>query len=142
MIKSEYPDYKDKTIHNAVYQLLRTLRESPIGSDLEQYQESGKDTAVRKDYSDPSLEATAYSLYKYGNVTETQFFRVSDLYKTDEEYGIAKEFSISKTELLKKLRALSSDKNRVLIAELNMGLDHITLKENLDAVSVLRILSN
>ena len=51
------------------------------------------------------------------------------------------EFGITKTDLIKKLRALSSDANRVLIAELNMGLDHITLRKDLTPMSVLEILT-
>ena len=42
---------------------------------------------------------------------------------------------------MKKLRALSSANNRVLIAELNMGLDHITLRDDLDPLKVLELLA-
>lgn len=141
MLQSEFPVYKDKTVHNAVYQLLRTLRESPIGSELEQYEETDKDKAIRRGFSDLSPEAIAYSLYRYGKEKEISFFRVSELYNPDEENGVANEFGLPKVDLIKKLRSLSSDKNRVLIAELNMGLDHITLREDLDAVKALRILT-
>lgn len=37
-------------------------------------------------------------------------FRVSDLYRSDESYGIYKEFGISKNDLMKSLRYLSSEK--------------------------------
>lgn len=141
MLQTEFPVYKDKTVHNAVYQLLRTLRESPVGSELEQYEETDKDKAVRRSFSDLSPEAIAYSLYRYGKEKEIAFFRVSELYNPDEENGVANEFVLPKADLIKKLRSLSSDKNRVLIAELNMGLDHITLREDLDAVKALRILT-
>ena len=67
-------------------------------------------------------------------------FRVSDLYRSDESYGIYKEFGISKNDLMKSLRYLSSEKNRVLIAELNMGMDHITLREDLTSIAVLKAL--
>ena len=66
--------------------------------------------------------------------------RVSDLYRSEEEYGVYKEFGISKAELLKKLRFLSSGKNRVLVAELSMGLDHITLRDDLDQMTSLKLL--
>ena len=46
-----------------------------------------------------------------------------------------------KNELLKKLRVLHTDPNRVLTAELNMGLDHITLRKDLNAISVLELLT-
>ena len=64
--------------------------------------------------------------------------RVSDLYRPEEENGVYKEFGISKAELQKKLRFLSSDKNRVLVAELSMGLDHITLREDLTPLTALK----
>lgn len=66
--------------------------------------------------------------------------RVSDLYRIEEEYGLYREFGINKTELQKKLRYLSSDKNRVLVAELAMGLDHITLRDDLDDITALKTL--
>lgn len=140
LLQSEFPTYKDKTVHNAVYQLIRTLRESPIGSDLGQYEEN-ENTATRLGYSDLSIEALAYSLYRYGASKEITTFRVSEIYSPNEESGIAREFGIPKSDLLKKLRSLSAEPHRVIIAELNMGLDHITLREDLNAVSVLKILS-
>ena len=42
---------------------------------------------------------------------------------------------------MKKLRYLSSEANRVIIAELNMGLDHITLRKDLNSISVLEELT-
>ena len=64
-------------------------------------------------------------------------FRVSDLYRPEENRGLYKEFGISKNNLLKSLRYLSTEKNRILVAELNMGLDHITLREDLTAIAAL-----
>ena len=44
--------------------------------------------------------------------------------------------------ILKKLRTLSTDVNRVLIAELNMGLDHIqTMRDDLTPEEVLALLA-
>ena len=66
--------------------------------------------------------------------------RVSDLYRREEMGGIYREFGISQNELLKSLRFLSTEKNRVLIAELTMGLDHITLRDDLTPITVLETL--
>ena len=96
---------------------------------------------MRRSYNDLSVEATAYSIYKFAVAKEADMIRVSDLYKTEETYGVYREFGISKNELLKKLRSLHSDSSRVLTAELNMGLDHITLRKDLDPVSVLELLT-
>ena len=65
-------------------------------------------------------------------------FRVSDLYRLEEEKGAYRQFGLSKNELLKSLRSLSSDADRVLIAELTMGLDHVTLREDLTPLSALK----
>ena len=40
----------------------------------------------------------------------------------------------------KVLRTLNSTSNRVLVAELNMGLDNITLREDLTSISVIEAL--
>lgn len=140
MIQTEFPQYKDKTVHNAVYQLLRTLRESPIGEELEQYEES-KNSGKRPGYNDVSPEAVAYSMYKFGREKGITTFRLSDIYSLEEEKGVAREFGISKNELKKKLNVLTSDKNQVLIAELNMGLDHITLREDLNPLQALKLMT-
>ena len=57
--------------------------------------------------------------------------RVSDFYNTETEDGPYRQFGISHMALVKNLRYLSSEKNRVLVAELNMGLDHIKLEDGL-----------
>ena len=98
----------------------------------------GKEGLKRDAYDDISIEAVAYSIYRFGRHHEISMMRVSDFYKESEEHGVYKEFRTSKMDFLKKLRALSSDANRVLIAELNMGLDSITLREDLNPIDVLK----
>lgn len=141
MIQAEFPAYKKVTIHNAVYQLMRTLRESPIGKRLGQYEAINNTTARRTGYQDLSLKALTYSLYRFADARGLNFFRVTNLYDADAETGVAKEFGIAKNELLKKLRTLHADYSRILTAELNMGLDHITLNKDLNALSALELLS-
>ena len=63
-IHEQFPAYKEKTVHNAVYQLRRTLKESPIGSILQQYSEIDKESFCRESYDDLSREAIAYSIFK------------------------------------------------------------------------------
>ena len=143
MFKDEYASYKDVTVHNAIYQLLRTLRESPIGEEMEQlHPVDAKETQyVRKPYDDLSPEAVAYSIYKYAYSKDVDMIRVSDLFNPEESMGIVREFGISKNELLKKFRSLHSDTDRVITAELAMGLDHITLKHGFTPIRVLEILT-
>ena len=89
-----------------------------------------------------SREALAYSLFKYSEKKETRSFRLSDLYSPDNDAGVFKEFGTSKNAVEKLLRSLNSDTNRVLNADLNMGLDHISLYENMSSLKVLSLLTN
>lgn len=128
------------TLNNAIGALMDMFKNSPVGDDLVQGEEFDK-KRIRRSYDDLSLEALAYSLYLYAEKNGSKEFRVSDLYNPDGYKSAPLEFGISRNSLLKKLRSLSSDANRVLLAELNMGLDHITLKEDLDSISVLNLLT-
>ena len=134
--------FKETTITYAVQALMQTFKYSPIGEDLSQFvsQDTKGTLFQRIPYNGLSSEAVAYSLYKYANQKDLKMLRVSDLYRPDEECGLYKEFGINESELKKKLRFLSSDRNRVLVAELNMGLDHITLRDDLDQLSALKSL--
>lgn len=140
MIRSQFEEYKEKTVHNAVYQLMRTLKESPIGCDLNQLDPVSKEDFRRGGYEDISEIAVAYSLYKFSEVTGITNLRVSDFYDEETQHGPYKEFGISRATFEKALRTLNSQNNRVLIAELNMGLQHITLREDLTSLAVLKAL--
>jgi len=141
LVKNDYSSNSPTTIKNIVYALFRTFKESPIGAmglliekDKLQYQ--------KVPYDNLSREAVAYSLYKYSEAKGLKSFRVADLYISDNKQGVFREFGISKNELEKHLRSLNSDKNRILVAELNMGLDHITLREDLTSLKILSMFSN
>ena len=79
-----------------------------------------------------------YSLYKYAETRKINSLRIFDLFKEDATAGISKEFRTSKKVFEGLLRSLNSDMNRVIIAELNMGLDNITLRDDLNAISALK----
>lgn len=132
-------EFKETTITYAVQALVQTFKYSPIGEDFVQYKCLDKKGTrfTRGAYCDLSPEAIAYSLYKYGADKNLSIIRVSDLYRTDAQNGVFKEFGLRRTELEKALRFLSSDTDRVLIAELNMGLEHITLRDDLTPYSAL-----
>ena len=82
--------------------------------------------------------AVAYSLYKYAESKGIRTFRVADLYSDTNESGIVKEFGINKNDFVGILRSLNSDANRLIVAELNMGLDSITLREDIHPIDVLK----
>lgn len=138
-LSEQFPTYKEKTIGNALYQLRRLLRESPIGSRMNQYQVVNKEEAYREADDSISDEAVVYSIYKFARTIGTQTLRVADVYNAAAEHGVYKEFGLSEAEFEKRLRQLSNNSNRILLAELNMGLDHITLREDLDALGALKL---
>lgn len=125
------------TVENAASAFIDMAKKSSIGEELCQGVIQGKDL-VREAYDDLSIEAVAYSIYRFAREHELNMIRVSDLYNPEEEHGVVKEFCISKDSLMRKLRTLSSETNRVLVAELTMGLDHITLREDLSEIQVLQ----
>lgn len=138
IIRSQYDVYKDKTIHNAVYQLMRTLKESLIGEEFQQLYLMPNNEIRRGEYIDINEISVAYSIYKFSEKIGTKNLRISDFYESETENGPYKEFGISRTTLEKSLRTLNSLSNRVLIAELNMGLQHLTLRDDLSSISVLK----
>ena len=130
------------TVENAASAFIDMAKKSPIGDEMCQGRIAGKEGFLRESYDDLSIEAVAYSIYRYSRSKEINMLRVSDLYSPETEHGVYKEFRITKSELLKKLRTLSTDVNRVLIAELNMGLDHIqTMRDDLTPEEVLTLLA-
>lgn len=134
MVKIDYPDNSDTTIKNIVYALTRTFNESPIGCELNQYCTEGK-KFIRRPADDLSIEAFAYSLYRYAEYRGTNEFRVSSI-MTDNKKGPKKEFGVERSTMIKMLKTLHL--NGILLAELNMGLDNITLKLNKSAADILK----
>ncbi len=131
--------FSASTIKYALQALLQVFKYTPIGSDFEQLvpQDSKNSIFIRSPYDDISLEGTAYAIYKYTSIKGVDMCRVSDFYKVDECQGIYKQFGISKKELEKKLRSISSEPNHVLTADLNMGLDHISLTKGINIIQML-----
>ena len=128
------------TLSGACLAICDMLVKSPIGEDLMQGESEGKEK-VRHSFDDLSAEAIAYSLYKHSQISEMSELRVSDFYSPDSIDGPFRQFGLSKQNFLKNLRYLASQGDRILVAELNMGLDHITLDSNLTAIEALRKLA-
>lgn len=139
LVGNDYTDSGKKTIHNVVYAFLRTLKESPLG-EFGLYSSVNKNTFQKKPFTYIERAALAYSLYRYSEAKKNRSLKVSDLYNSDTLIGAYKEFGITKSEMVNLLRSLNSDSNRVLIAELNMGLESVTLREELTALDCLNLL--
>lgn len=133
-LDEDFQDLKASTIHNGCYEVARTLRESPIGSLLHQCDEEkakGGWVGVRNVCNSVSHEAVAFSVFKYCKEHGINSVRVSDFYRPDETQGPFREFGIGRAYLENALRSLSSRAGRVLIAELNMGLEHVQIYDNM-----------
>ena len=118
--------------------LYNTFATTPIGRDFMQKQDLSKTEAIRGKFEELSDEAALYSLYKFAQVKGLYSLRVTDLYEHADTCGIVAEFGISRSEFEKILRTLNSANNRLLVSELNMGLDHITLRDDLNPISILK----
>ena len=94
----------------------------------------------RKHYSEATKAGVAYNLYKYSEKKGVLSLKVSDFYNDGCENGPFKALGLSKNFFISILKSLNSFDNRVLIAELNMGLDSITLREDLTPLSCLNSL--
>ncbi len=130
--------FSRNTIEYAFQAFMQLFSYSPIGETLKQGELLDKKLLIRNEYDDLSEVAVAYSLYKFAEKTETRLLRVKDFYEDECVNGVAKEFCLSKESFEKALRTLNSSKDRILVAELNMGLNHITLQDVLTPMQVLK----
>lgn len=137
LISEERIDSSPSTIKNAISALMELIRLSPIGDRLNYGVSFGKEYQ-REQYDSFSEMGIAYALYKFAEKIGTKSFRVADVYDIDNQYSPATILGISRVDFEKALRTLNSANNRVLIAELNMGLDHITLRDDLNSLSVVK----
>ena len=134
---SEYDGTKN-TITYAIGGFMQIFNYSPIGDILQQGFSEDSKSFIRMPHNELSEVALAYSLYKYASENKIRSLRVADFYREDCQTGPVCEFGIGKSAFEKLLRQLNSVSNRVLIAELNMGLDSITLREDLNPIDVLK----
>jgi phosphoadenosine phosphosulfate reductase len=98
------------------------------------------DTISRQPYNDISPVAVAYSLYRYAEKNKRYNLTLSEFYDNKQTEGIYRQFGVSRERFETILRTLKEDKNRVLNADLNMGLDNINLREDLSSIDILTIL--
>ena len=130
-------NFSENTIKYAIQGFMQLFNYSPIGELLHQGEPLVNKALIRKEHTDITDIGLIYSLYKYGSVNKIRMFRMSDLYSNDTKTGPYKEFGLSNQLLEKSLRSLNSNTERLIVAELNMGLDHITLQE-IQPIDVLR----
>ena len=139
-IKDDGYASKGKTIPNAVAALVQTFDYSPLGDTLNMGIRSEKKLFERGEYKDMTSVGLAYNLYRYAENKGIRSLSVSDFYSEDCKGGPARVFGVSRKTFENVLKSLNSADNRVLIAELSMGLDSITLRDDLNALSCLKSL--
>ena len=143
LLRNSFPQYKERTLHNALEALLNTFKEGPLGKTLllgKHEVENKKTIVIKQPYNDISPVAVAYSLYRYAESKKRFALTVSELYDAKQTEGVYRQFGVSRERFETILRTLKEDKNCVLNADLNMGLDNINLREDLTAMDILSIL--
>jgi ferredoxin len=143
LLKDTYPDYSPTTLSNALGALLNTFKESPLGKAVSVgvlTQVDKKPALIRQPYNNISPVAVAYSLYRYAESKKRYALTVSELYDSKQTEGVYRQFGVSREEFESILRVLTLENNRVLEANLNMGLDNINLREDLAAMDILTML--
>lgn len=140
MINEQGYSSKGKTVTNAVAALIQTFDYSPFGDTLNMSMQTEGKNCIRGSYKEITKAGLAYSLYKYAEKKGVHSLRVSDFYNEECTNGPFRILGISKQVFINTLKALNSANNRVLIAELAMGLDSITLREDLNSISCLESL--
>lgn len=136
-IVEQYPDSSVKTVANAVRALIQTINQSPLGDHLK-WGEIEDSKFLRRQYcKEISSVGIAYFLYKYAEEKGVKTLRVTDLYAGESTCNPLGVLGVSQSDFIKALKELNSMNNRVLVAELNMGLDSVTLRNDLTSISVL-----
>ena len=126
-----------KTVEGAVAALVQTFNYSPFGSILTLGVDNGDKTMIRQPYDDISDKGLAYSIYKFAEMQGIRSLRIADFYTPECLNGPFKTMGISKSTFERTLRALNSSSNRLLTADLNMGLDNITLRDDINSLSII-----
>ena len=142
MFADSFSQYTEPVRENSLKSFQNTLKESPYSNNIPVgvvNKAANKVSIIRLPYNDLSLCATAYSLYRYAESIGRKRLTISEFYKEEQPDGIYRQFGIERSALERKLRSLQEDDNRVLTVELNMGLDNIILRDDLNAKDILQL---
>jgi len=117
---------------------------TPLGRDMSLgiIEKRGNVRFVKKQGTDEVHPiAIAYCLYRYVEEKNSRHLTVSEFYRDSTLGGPYKIFGISKERLEDILRVLQESKNGILNVALTKGLDNITLRNDLNHIDVLKLLS-
>lgn len=142
LLEETLPQYSSSVRKNAFGALQNTFVSSKLGDGLNiglVTKENNKPYIQRKHYNSLSMAAVAYSLYTYAERHNRKSLTVSEFYNEEQKEGIVRQFGIDRVTFEKLLRSLQDNFNHVLTVELNMGLDNINLRDDLNAFDVLKM---
>lgn len=139
----EFSEFVFSVRDNSMKAFQNTFKESPLGEDVPVgvLSKSGnKVSFTRIPHTEVSLVTVAYSMFKYAEKVGRKSLTVSEFYNDAQQEGIYRQFGISKDTLERKLRSIQEEQNHVLSVELNMGLDNIILREDLNSIDILKMM--
>lgn len=132
------------TISSGIDALANILETTPLGNELKLgiIEKRGNTRHIQKlGTDDVHPIAIAYSLYRYAESKNRRDLTISELYRDEQKEGPYRLFGISKGKLENILRYLQENKNGILKVDLVKGLDNIHLREDLNHIDVLELLS-
>ena len=142
-----FEDISESTLNNplgALCNMFGIKDKTIIGGKIQQgfiiSKGNSVETISRLSHNSISPVAVAYSLYRYAENHKRYNLTVSEFYDEKQTEGIYRQFGLSRERFETILRTLKEDKNRVLNADLNMGLDNINLRKDMTSTDILEIL--
>lgn len=146
LMKDSFEGISEATLNNplgALCNMFGIKEHTILGDTIQQGIIISKGNSVqtinRQAYDAVSLVTVAYSLYKYAEKHKRYNLTVSELFEGKQKEGIYRQFGLSRNRFETILRTLKEDKNRVLSADLNMGLDNINLREDISSTDILEM---
>jgi len=140
LLHSNYQELQPRTRNNALSSLLYLFKYSNLSKiKVGMNEKKGSITYISKmPYDDVSPQTVAYSLYRYAKEKNRYNLTVSEFYTQEQRQGIHKQFGLTKERFQNILRTLQENKLGIVNVDLQMGLDNISLREDLTCFEVLK----
>jgi len=142
LLRINYQELQPRTRNNALSSILylfkySNLQKIKVGTN----EKKGSITYIAKmPYDDVNPITVAYSLYRYAIHKKRYNLTVAEFYAPEQKQGIYKEFGLPKERFQNILRTLQENKHGIVKVDLVMGLDNISLREDLTYTEVLKLL--
>lgn len=142
LLQEDYQELQPRTRNNALSSLLYLFKYSNLPKiKVGTNEKKGAISYILKmPHENINPTAVAYSLYRYANNRNRYNMRVSEFYEPEQKQGIYREFGLSIERFRNILRTLQENKHGIVQVDLVMGLDNISLREDLSYTEVLKLL--